>query len=62
MIGKHRDLAVLSDHITYYQLSLGIKTYCLIRAQKVIDIFPKVTYCSFTVMQQYIATKHCESY
>ncbi len=46
-MGNHRDLVIVSEHVTYLQLSVGIMTFFPNRTQKVIDIYPKVTNCSF---------------
>ncbi len=48
-IGRHRDLMILSDYATAV---CGFSDIFPNRAQKVIDIYPKVTNCSFKRMQQ----------
>ncbi len=42
MMGKHRDLGILSDHVT---------NSCQIEHKKVIDVYLKVTDCSFNLRQ-----------
>ncbi len=46
-MGKHKDLEILSDYITSNQLSMGIMTFFANTTQKVTDVYPKVTNCSF---------------